>query len=74
MGDEQPSVGEADDIGPLALSKTEQQVLQLYDKLMELQLESALLKARGSSSLGRPPRFLARRLRACRYSLRKRLF
>jgi hypothetical protein len=61
MGDVQHQTGEVDDIGPLALSKTEQQVLQLYENLMQLRLELALLKARESYTPGAPPIFLVRR-------------
>lgn len=35
----------SDDVGPLLLSDSERKLLELYDRLQELQLEIALLKA-----------------------------
>jgi hypothetical protein len=53
MGDTQLQLGEIEDVGPLALSKSEQQVLQLYEKLMEVRLQAALLKAQRSQTSGK---------------------
>ena len=35
----------ADDVGPLPLSDAEKRLLELYDRLQELQVEIALLRA-----------------------------